>query len=98
MQCKDMAARVPYVSRDELDAKGQEVYDQIRRDRNAAKVGLQLRALLNSPLEAGRMTSMIAQLRLDSTVPESLKILAIILVATEWNSNIEWTGHAVLAA
>jgi 4-carboxymuconolactone decarboxylase len=31
-------------------------------------------------------------------MPENLKELAIILVAREWNSDIEWTGHAVLAA
>ena len=31
-------------------------------------------------------------------MPEDLKELAIILVAREWNSAIEWTGHAVLAA
>jgi len=93
-----MAARVPYVNREELDAKGQEIYDQIRKDRNAAEVGLQFRALLNNPLAAGYMTSMGAQLRFDSKVPENLKELAIILVAREWNSDIEWTGHAVLAA
>jgi 4-carboxymuconolactone decarboxylase len=28
----------------------------------------------------------------------NLKELAIILVAREWNSALEWTGHAVLAA
>jgi 4-carboxymuconolactone decarboxylase len=31
-------------------------------------------------------------------MPEHLKELAIILIAREWNSAIEWTGHAVLAA
>ena len=31
-------------------------------------------------------------------MPEHLKELAIILVAREWNSALEWTGHAVLAA
>ena len=40
-------ARVPYVQRDELDAEGQEIYDRIRRDRNAPEVGLQFRALLH---------------------------------------------------
>jgi 4-carboxymuconolactone decarboxylase len=30
-------------------------------------------------------------------MPEDLKELAIILVAREWNSALEWTGHAVLA-
>ncbi len=90
--------RVPYVNRDDMDAKGQEIYDRIRQDRNSAEVGLQFRALLNNPEAAGYLTSMGAQLRFQSSVSENLKELAIILVAREWNSDIEWTGHAVLAA
>ena len=90
-------ARVPYVKRDELDAEGQEIYDRIRRDRNAPEVGLQFRALLHSPRATGYLTSLGAQLRFQSAMPENLKELAIILVAREWNSAIEWTGHAVLS-
>ena len=93
-----MAARVPYVEREALDAEGQEIYDRIRRDRNSPTVGLQFRALLNSPKAAGYLTSMGAQLRFQSAMPENLKELAIIVVAREFNSAIEWTGHAVLAA
>lgn len=93
-----MAARVPYVSRDELDATGQEIYDRIRRDRNAPEVGLQFRALLHNPQATSYLTSLGAQLRFQSAMPENLKELAIIVIAREWNSAIEWTGHAVLAA
>jgi 4-carboxymuconolactone decarboxylase len=91
-------ARVPYVKRDELDAEGQEIYDRIRRDRNSPEVGLQFRALLHNPRAAGYLTSLGAQLRFQSAMPDDLKELAILLVAREWNSAIEWTGHAVLAA
>lgn len=91
-------ARVPYVDRPELDAEGQEIYDRIRRDRNADTVGLQFRALLNSPRAAGHLTSMGAELRFRSAIPENLKEFAIIVVAREWNSDIEWTAHAALAA
>ncbi|HTE16253.1 MAG TPA: carboxymuconolactone decarboxylase family protein [Burkholderiales bacterium] len=91
-------ARVPYVEREALDAEGQEIYDRIRRDRNADKVGLQFRALLNSPKAAGYLTSMGAELRFKSALPEHLKEFAIIVVAREWNSDIEWTAHAALAA
>ena len=90
--------RVRYVNRDDMDANGQEIYDRIRRDRNSEEVGLQFRALLNNPEAAGYLTSMGAQLRFQSSVPDNLKELAIILVAREWNSGIEWTGHAVAAA
>ena len=90
--------RVPYVSREELDAEGQQIYDKIRQDRNTEEVGLQFRALLNSPQAAGHLTSLGASLRFQSSMPENLKELAIILVAREWNSDIEWTGHSILAA
>jgi 4-carboxymuconolactone decarboxylase len=91
-------ARVPYVDRPELDAEGQEIYDRICRDRNADKVGLQFRALLHSPKAAGYLTSMGAELRFRSAIAENLKEFAIIIIAREWNSDIEWTAHAALAA
>jgi 4-carboxymuconolactone decarboxylase len=91
-------ARVPYVQREDLDPEGQKIYDRIREDRNRPEVGLQFRALLNSPQAAGHLTSLGAQLRFHTSMPEELKELAIILVAREWNSHIEWTGHSVLAA
>ena len=93
-----MAARVPYVEREELDAEGQEIYDRIRNDRNAPRVGLQFRAMLHSPKAASYLTSMGAQLRFQSAIPENLKEFAIIILAREWNSDIEWTAHAALAA
>ena len=93
-----MAARVPYVEREELDAEGQEIYDRIRKDRNAPRVGLQFRALLHSPRATSHLTSMGAQLRFQSALPENLKEFAIIIVAREWNSDIEWTAHSALAA
>ena len=91
-------ARVPYVAREELDTDGQAIYDRIREDRGAADVGLQFRALLHSPQAAGYLTSMGATLRFQSSMSDDLKELAIILVAREWDSGIEWTGHAVAAA
>lgn len=90
-------ARVPYVDRESLDQEGREIYDRIRKDRNAPEVGLQFRALLNSPKAASHLTSMGTQLRFHSALPEDLKELAIIIVAREWNSHIEWTAHAAIA-
>ena len=91
-------ARVPYVEREEMDAEGQAIYDRIRQDRNAPQVGLQFRALLHNPKAAGFLTSMGAQLRFQSALPEDLKEFVICVVAREWNSDIEWTAHAALAA
>ena len=91
-------ARVPYVDREEMDAEGQEIYDRIRNDRNSQVVGLQFRAMLNNPKAASFLTSMGAELRFRSALPDDLKELAIIVLAREWNSDIEWTAHAALAA
>jgi 4-carboxymuconolactone decarboxylase len=81
-----------------MDAEGQEIYDRIRNDRNSQTVGLQFRAMLHNPKAAGFLTSMGAQLRFKSAMPDDLKELAIIVVAREWGSDIEWTAHAALAA
>ena len=91
-------ARVPYIDRESMDAEGQEIYDRIRRDRNSQTVGLQFRAMLHNPRAAGFLTSMGAQLRFQSAMPDDLKELAIIVLAREWGSDIEWTAHAALAA
>lgn len=91
-------ARVPYVEREALDAEGKDIYDRICRDRNTDRVGLQFRALLHSPQAAGYLTSLGAQLRFKSAIPEHIKEFAIIIAAREWNSDIEWTAHAPLAA
>jgi 4-carboxymuconolactone decarboxylase len=91
-------ARVPYVDREKMDAEGQEIYDRIRRDRNADTVGLQFRALLHRPKVASFLTSMGAELRFRSAMPEDIKEFAIIVLAREWNSDIEWTAHSALAA
>ena len=91
-------ARVPYVEREQMDAEGQEIYDRIRRDRNSDKVGLQFRAMLHNPKAASYLTSMGAELRFRSAMPENLKEFAICVLAREWNSAIEWTAHAALAA
>ena len=90
-------ARVPFVDRESLDPEGQAIYERIRSDRNAPKVGFQFRALLNSPQATSHLTSMGTQLRFHSALPEDLKELAIIIAAREWNSHIEWTAHAAIA-
>ena len=91
-------ARVPYVTREDLDVEGQQIYDRIRLDRNIAEVELQVRVLLHNPLATSYLTSLGALLRFHSSMPDNLKELTIILVAREWDSELEWTGHAPLAA
>ncbi|MDB5867013.1 MAG: carboxymuconolactone decarboxylase family protein [Betaproteobacteria bacterium] len=90
-------ARVPYVKYEEMDDAGREIYDRIRTDRKAKEVGFQFRAMLHSPQAAAYLTSMGAELRFRSAIPDNLKELAILVVAREWNSDIEWTAHAPLA-
>ena len=90
-------ARVPYVHREDMDMGGKSVYDKIRYDRNSSEVGLQFRALLHRPKATGYLTSLGAELRFNNALPGRVKELTIIMVAREWNSHIEWTGHARLA-
>ena len=90
-------ARVPFVNREVLDPEGQEIYDRIRKDRNAPEVGQQFRALLHSQKATSHLTSMGTQLRFHSSLPEPLKEVAILLIVREWNSHIEWTAHSAIA-
>ena len=89
--------RIPYVQREDMGVDGRLIYDRIRQDRNSAEVGLQFRALLHRPKATGCLTSLGAELRFDNSLPGCIKELAILLVAREWNSDIEWTGHSKLA-
>ena len=89
-------ARVPYVQREQLTPEQQPHFDAIAGSRG--RVGPNFQTLLNSPEAGGRFAAFGEYVRFHGDVPERLKELAIILVAREWNSAIEWTGHAVLAA
>lgn len=91
-------ARVPYLEREQLDAEGQAVYDKICRERNIPRPGLQFRALMHNAKATGYLNSLGAQLRYHSAIPENLKEVAILAVSREWNSAMEWTAHAPLAA
>src|SRR5690606_11237729 len=88
----------PYVEREQLDVEGQAVYDKIARDRNVPRPSLQFRALMHDAKATGHLTSLGAHLRYHAALPENLKELAALAVSREWNSAIEWTAHAPLAA
>lgn len=90
--------RVPYVKREDLDGEGREIYDRIRRDRNSERSASNSVRSCTTRRRQAFLTSMGAQLRFKSALPESLKEFAIIVVAREWSSDIEWTAHAALAA
>lgn len=48
-------ARVPYVERQEMDAEGQEIYDRIRRDRNADNMA---QVALKPEMEPGKTSTL----------------------------------------
>ena len=54
--------------------------------------------LLNSPGTFAPAQALGAYLRFESTIPDDLRELAILVTARHWRQDYEWTVHAVLAA
>src|SRR5262249_2922695 len=54
-------------------------------------------SMLRSPVFSQRMFDLLAYLRWNTSVPLRLNELAILIVAREWRSQVEWFAHAPIA-
>jgi len=54
--------------------------------------------LLRSPVLGQRMFDLLHYLRWETSVPLKLNELAILVIARQWRSQVEWFAHAPLAA
>jgi 4-carboxymuconolactone decarboxylase len=92
-------SRLPYVSRDQLSAEGQDVWDSIVATRGSRVVNEQggltgpFNAFVQAP-DAGRHLSPLgAVLRFGTSVDRRLAEIAIITVAAHWKAEYEWLSH-----
>jgi 4-carboxymuconolactone decarboxylase len=60
-------------------------------------IGGPYNALLRSPVMAERMFRLLDYLRFNSSVPRKLNEFAILIVARQWTSQVEWYAHDPLA-
>ncbi len=93
---KNTAARLPQITRDELNSQQRALADEILK---VSSVGLggPYNALLRSPELGKRMFALLDYLRFNTSVPRRLNEFAILIQARLWTSQVEWLAHYPIA-
>ena len=88
-------SRLPLVTRDAMDARGQEFYDAVTGPQSRTLVGLQGPSgiWLHSPELGARVRAVNQYLRFETGLERRLTELAILVTARELDNQFEWTAH-----
>src|SRR6266849_5838010 len=88
--------RFAQLTMDQLDDRQRALGEQIMK---VSKVGLggPYNPMLRSPVFGQRMFDLLAYLRWNTAVPIKLNEFAILIIARQWRSQVEWFAHAPLA-
>jgi 4-carboxymuconolactone decarboxylase len=88
--------RFPQLTMDQLDERQRPLGEQIMK---ISKVGIAgpYNPMLRSPVFGQRMFDLLAYLRWNTSVPLKLNEFAILIIARQWRSQVEWFAHAPLA-
>ena len=88
--------RFPQLTMNQLDDKQKSLGEQIIK---VSSVGLggPYNPLLRSPVLGQRMFDLWHYLRWETSVPLKLNEFAILIIARQWRSQVEWFAHAPLA-
>ena len=81
--------RVPFATREGMDAAGQAVWDEIETSRGG--VARNYAALLNNPQAAGAMAELGGYARFETPLPPRIKALAVLTAAREACGHYVWT-------
>ena len=81
--------RVPYATRDGMDAAGQAVWDEIETSRGG--VARNYAAILNNPQAAGALAELGGYARYETPLPPRIKALAVLTAAREACGHYVWT-------
>jgi 4-carboxymuconolactone decarboxylase len=93
-------SRLPPLRRDQLDERGQSVWDTITDTRGARAVtqdgGLAgpFNAMVHAPAVGARVVDLGTVLRVGTSIDRRLIELAIITVGAHWRAEYEWWAHA----
>ena len=93
-------ARVPYVSREDLPAEKQSIYDHIESTRSGIDgrgIPNSFRLLMNSPDAAEAVGALGEHIRLGSTLHPAFRETAILGVARALDSQYVWAHHEPIA-
>jgi 4-carboxymuconolactone decarboxylase len=90
------APRFPQLTMGQLSSEQKPLAEQIIK---VSRVGLggPYKAMLRSPVFGQRMFDLLHYLRWQTSVPFRLNELAILIIARQWRSQVEWFAHAPLA-
>ena len=93
---KNTAARLPQITRNELNPQQRALADEIVK---VSSVGLggPYNALLRSAELGKRMFALLDYLRFNTSVPRRLNEFAILIQARLWTSQVEWLAHYPIA-
>ena len=81
--------RVPFATREAMDAAGQAIWDEIETSRGG--VARNYAALLNNPQAAGAMAGLGGYARYETPLPARIKALAVLTAAREACGHYVWT-------
>jgi 4-carboxymuconolactone decarboxylase len=93
----DKAPRFPQLTLDQLSAAQKPVGDQIMKV-SSVGIGGPYNSMLRSPKLAQLLFDLFHYLRWETSIPLKLNELAILVIARQWRSQIEWFAHAPIAA
>jgi len=88
--------RFPLLTLEQLSETQQSLGEQIVK---ISRVGLggPYNPMLRSPTFGQRMFDLLAYLRWQTSVPLRLNELAILIIARQWRSQVEWFAHSAIA-
>ena len=89
--------RFPQLNMDQLDEKQKPLGEQIMK---VSSVGLggPYNPMIRSPVLGQRLFDLFYYLRWQTSVPIRLNEFAILVIARQWRSQVEWFAHAPIAA
>jgi 4-carboxymuconolactone decarboxylase len=96
-------SRLPYLRYDELDARGQEVWEGVAGSRGGELVNAEggligpFNAFVHAPGVGRHLSALGGRLRFRTSIDRRLSELAIITVGAAWKAEFEWWAHARMA-
>ena len=88
--------RFPQLTMDQLDSAQKPLGEQIVKV-SSIGIGGPYNSMLRSPVLGQRMIDLFHYLRWETSVPLNLNEFAILIIARQWRSQVEWYAHAPIA-
>ena len=93
---KDKEPRFPQLTLEQLNDQQRPLGEKIMKI-SSVGLGGPYNPMLRSPVYAQRMYDLLDYLRWHTSVPTRLNEMAILIIARQWRSQVEWFAHAPLA-